>query len=124
MPLYLNSNELLYNLEAIKSSDAKRKWRNSIKEHWNYKCAYCGNEEDLTLDHITPKIKGGTDRITNLLCSCRSCNLSKGHEYWSDWYKRQEFFTVDKLSDIIYWQNQISEKELVVYKPRKVKPLF
>lgn len=124
MQLYQNSRELLYNLEATTSSDAKRKWRQSIKEHWNYKCAYCGSDDNLTLDHITPKIKGGTDRITNLICACQKCNYSKGHNYWSEWYKKQEFFTIDRLSDIIKWQTQISENELVVYKPRKVPSLF
>lgn len=121
MQLYQSSKELLYNLEATSSSEAKRKWRESIKEHWDYKCAYCGNDENLTLDHITPRSKGGTDRVTNLVCACDSCNKSKGHQYWSDWYLAQDFFTTDRLSDIIKWQNRIAKNELVVYKPRKIK---
>jgi hypothetical protein len=124
MQLYSSSKELLYNLEATSSSEARKKWRQSIKEHWGYQCAYCGSKENLTLDHITPKSKGGTDRITNLLCSCKSCNLSKGHTYWSDWYLSQEFFTENRLSAIISWQNRIAENELVVYRPRKVPSLI
>ena len=77
MPLYSTSEELLYNLEATTSSEAKRKWRQSIKEKWNYECAYCGSEENLTLDHITPRSKGGSDRVTNVLCACHSCNHLK-----------------------------------------------
>lgn len=124
MQLYSSSKELLYNLEATSSSEAKRKWRQSIKEHWDYKCAYCGSEENLTLDHITPKAKGGTDRITNLVCACSSCNSDKGHRNWVDWYREQDFFTTNRLSAIIQWQNRIAENELVVYRPRKVKPLI
>ena len=124
MQLYSSSKELLYNLEATSSSEAKRKWRQSIKEHWDYKCAYCGSEENLTLDHITPKAKGGTDRITNLVCACSSCNSDKGHQNWVDWYREKNFFTTDRLSAIIQWQNRIAENELVVYRPRKVKPLI
>ena len=124
MQLYSSSKELLYNLEATSSSEAKRKWRQSIKEYWDYKCAYCGSEENLTLDHITPKAKGGTDRITNLVCACSSCNSDKGHRYWVDWYREKDFFTTDRLSDIIQWQNKIAENELVIYRPRKVKPLI
>lgn len=124
MPLYQSSKDLLYNLEATSSSEAKRKWRQSIKEHWDYKCAYCKSKENLTLDHITPRSKGGTDRITNLICACKECNNSKGHEMWSEWYLRQNFFTTERLSAIIEWQNQIAKNELVVYRPRKMPSLI
>jgi hypothetical protein len=124
MPLYSSSKELLYNLEATSSSEARKKWRQSIKEHWNYKCAYCGSDENLTLDHITPRSKGGTDRITNVICACHSCNHDKGHRLWHEWFLTQDFFTTERLSDIINWQKQISENELVVYRPRKVPSLI
>lgn len=105
MPLHQTSQDLMFNLEAITSSEAKRKWKQSIKEHWNYECAYCGSEDGLTLDHITPRIKGGSDRITNIVCACSECNHSKGHQFWSDWYLKQNFFTTERLSKIINWQN-------------------
>lgn len=124
MQLYPSSKDLLYNLEATTSAEAKRKWRQSIKEHWDNKCAYCGSKENLTLDHITPRAKGGTDRITNLVCACSNCNSNKGHQYWVEWFREQDFFTTDKLSAIIKWQNKIAENELVVYRPRKIKPMF
>lgn len=119
MQLYQSSKELLFNLEATSSSEAKRKWRQSIKEKWNYECAYCGKTEDLTIDHITPQSKGGSNRITNVICACKHCNHSKGHSHWSEWYLNQEFFTTERLSAIIEWQKQITENELVVYRPRK-----
>jgi hypothetical protein len=119
MQLYSTSDELLYNLEAITSSEARRKWRQSIKEEWDYQCAYCGSEENLTLDHITPRSKGGTDRVTNVLCACKECNTSKGHQIWSDWYLNQEFFTTERLSKIIEWQKKIADNELYVYRPRR-----
>lgn len=122
--LYSTSKDLLYNLEATSSSEAKRKWRQLIKEQWNYKCAYCESEENLTLDHITPRSKGGTDRITNVICACKDCNHSKGHQNWSDWYLSQDFFSTERLSAIIKWQNQIAENELVVYRPRRVSSIL
>jgi hypothetical protein len=119
MPLYSTSKELLYNLEATTSSEARKKWRHSIKEKWNHKCAYCGSDENITLDHITPRSKGGSDKITNVLCACNSCNRSKGHEKWYDWYMKQSFFTTERLSDIIEWQKQLVETDYKVYYPRK-----
>jgi hypothetical protein len=119
MPLYATPEECMFNLETFSSSDAKRRWRQSIKEHWG-KCAYCGSTENLTLDHITPRSKGGSERITNVLCACHSCNQSKGHQKWYDWYLQQSFFTTERLGDIIEWQKQNTEKQLVVYKPRKI----
>lgn len=119
MQLYSTSDELLYNLEAITSSEARRKWRQSIKEEWDYQCAYCGSDENLTLDHITPRSKGGSDRVTNVLCACEKCNKSKGHQMWSEWFLSQDFFSTEKLSKIIKWQEQIAEKELYSYRPRK-----
>jgi len=119
MPLYSTSDELLYNLEAVTGSEAKRKWRQAIKEKWNYECAYCGSEENLTLDHITPRSKGGSERVTNILCACHSCNQSKGHKMWSDWFLSQDFFDKEKLSKIIEWQKQIGDNEYCVYRPRR-----
>ena len=119
MPLYSTSDELLYNLEAVTGSEARRKWRQSIKEKWNYECAYCGSEENLTLDHITPTSKGGSDRVTNVLCACHSCNHSKGHQMWSEWFLSQDFFDKEKLSKIIEWQKQIGDNEYCVYRPRR-----
>ena len=124
MQIYQSSDDYLYNLETSSPQEARRLWKQSIKEHWNNKCAYCGSEENLTLDHITPKAKGGTDRITNLVCACSSCNSDKGHQYWVDWYRAKDFFTTDNLSAIVKWQNRIAENELAVYRPRKINPMF
>ena len=41
-------------------------------------CAECGTVENLTVDHILPLSKGGTDDLDNLRLLCRSCNSKKG----------------------------------------------
>lgn len=41
-------------------------------------CAVCGTTEDLTVDHITPKTLGGTDKPDNLRTLCRRHNSAKG----------------------------------------------
>jgi hypothetical protein len=40
-------------------------------------CHYCGNSDDLTLDHVEPLHAGGANRPSNIVCACRPCNISK-----------------------------------------------
>jgi 5-methylcytosine-specific restriction endonuclease McrA len=69
---------LMHNLLCFRSSDAKRMFRESIKARDGHKCVYCGSSENLTVDHIRPKSKGGTDTADNLVTACRPCNQAKG----------------------------------------------
>lgn len=53
--------------------------RQYLLEKWGRKCAYCGAENvPLQVEHIHPRAKGGTDRISNLCMSCEPCNIKKG----------------------------------------------
>jgi 5-methylcytosine-specific restriction endonuclease McrA len=50
-------------------------------------CFYCGDkldDRDATIDHKIPKIMGGTDEETNLVCCCGQCNSLKGNKIWSN----------------------------------------
>jgi len=52
-----------------------------LLEKWNRKCAYCDKKEvPLEIEHIRPKSKGGSDRISNLTLACNSCNKKKGNK--------------------------------------------
>lgn len=105
MFLFSSPDDYLFNLETTSPSEARRKWKTSIKEEWNYQCCYCGSKQNLSLDHIVPKIKGGTDDTSNLVCACVSCNRDKAHQKMEDWYRSQPFFTTERFSEIINWKN-------------------
>lgn len=40
-------------------------------------CKQCGSQDDLTVDHIIPLSKGGSDDLDNLQLLCQSCNSQK-----------------------------------------------
>ena len=106
MPLYNNFQAYVFNLYTTCSAEAKRLWRQKIKEEWDWECAYCGSEKNLTIDHIVPKAKGGTDFTKNCLCACHQCNQDKGHTPVEDWYLSQEFFDIDRYEKIKNWMGQ------------------
>jgi 5-methylcytosine-specific restriction endonuclease McrA len=51
--------------------------RNRIYKRDGNECVYCGSSKNLTLDHVIPKSRGGTNDWTNLVTSCFKCNLKK-----------------------------------------------
>lgn len=46
-------------------------------------CAYCGRPlkmKNMTVDHLIPKSKGGSNSIENLMPSCQDCNFTKADD--------------------------------------------
>ena len=59
------------------------KRRHAIYRRDDFTCAYCGrrykaHQSRLTLDHIQPRAKGGSNKSTNLVTCCDTCNTTKG----------------------------------------------
>ena len=53
--------------------------REYLLEKWGRKCSYCGKVDcQLEIEHIIPKSRGGSDRVSNLALACHDCNTKKG----------------------------------------------
>ncbi|GBE54821.1 CRISPR-associated endonuclease Cas9 [archaeon BMS3Bbin15] len=53
--------------------------REYLLEKWKHECAYCGKGNiPLEIEHIIPKIRGGTNRVSNLTLACHKYNQKKG----------------------------------------------
>jgi 5-methylcytosine-specific restriction endonuclease McrA len=74
MPSYTGKRR---GLDAVNSHDRRRRRRVVLLRDGEF-CVWCGAREDLTLDHIVPWARGGTNRIENLQPLCAGCNQLKG----------------------------------------------
>ena len=119
MSLLSSPQAYVFNLETTSSAEAKRLWRKKIKEAWDHKCAYCGSDKELTIDHITPRSKGGADVTKNVVCACHDCNQDKAHTPMEDWYLSQEFFNTARYNRINEWIKPDPPENLFSYRPRR-----
>lgn len=55
-------------------------------------CQYCGSTLNLAVDHLIPKIRGGSNDANNLVWACRSCNGSKQGRDMLSWMATREDF--------------------------------
>lgn len=54
--------------------------REYLLEKFNRTCAYCGAKDTpLEVEHIKPRSKGGSNRVSNLTLACVPCNLAKSN---------------------------------------------
>ncbi|MCW3095556.1 MAG: restriction endonuclease [Chthonomonadaceae bacterium] len=52
--------------------------REYLLAKWGRQCAYCGKKDTpFEIDHILPKSREGSNRISNLCLACRECNQKK-----------------------------------------------
>ena len=53
--------------------------REYLLEKFNRRCAYCKIENvPMQIEHIVPRTRGGSNRVSNLTLACEPCNLKKG----------------------------------------------
>jgi len=69
---------------------------------FNYCCAYCGKPAgmDIELEHVIPRSKNGAHCLANIIPACHSCNTSKYNHNMKTWFKKQSFYSVERLNKI------------------------
>ncbi|MBE3593543.1 MAG: HNH endonuclease [Candidatus Carbobacillus altaicus] len=67
-------------------------WGYEVKEYllqkFGHRCAYCLGESGdpvLEVEHVVPRSRGGTDRVSNLAIACRTCNEEKDNLMPNEW---------------------------------------
>ncbi|MGX1907557.1 RNA-guided endonuclease IscB [Streptomyces phaeochromogenes] len=62
--------------------------REYLLAKWNRTCAYCGaTGVPLNIEHVHPRSRGGSDRLSNLVLACVPCNERKGNKLVEDFLK-------------------------------------
>ena len=98
--------------------------RRQVRERAHNLCEYCHLHQDdsplaaLHVEHIIPKVHGGTDDVENLALACIDCNLHKGtnltgidpqtsqltelfhprRQHWDEHFQLQEVYLVGKTA--------------------------
>lgn len=62
-------------------------------------CVECGASENLTIDHVTPYSKGGSDEADNLQTLCGLCNSRKGNRERQARYRQRQRGVTDNATD-------------------------
>lgn len=75
------------------------------------RCELCGKKillDDMTIDHVKPLSMGGEDDVSNLACTCLSCNQFKSNI-------APELFE-DRINDIFLYQMDQKEGKRLLWK--------
>lgn len=73
-------------------------------------CAFCGRPEGrakdskMDRDHLVPLSMGGKAERCNIIPACRKCNRGRGNREWLQWFKAQEFYSIERAQRIAIWQ--------------------
>ena len=96
-----------------------KKTRFEVFKRDKFTCQYCGRmapDVILEVDHIKPVAEGGTNKMINLITSCRDCNRGKGKVRLSDdteLKKQQEQIAElaekrEQLKLLMEWRTELS----------------
>jgi len=70
-------------------------------ERFGHACVYCGSTERLTMDHLIPLSRGGTNVESNLVSACYSCNCSKGPKDSFEWFQTRPTYSFKQWKAVL-----------------------
>lgn len=62
--------------------------REYLLHRHDHTCVYCeglSNDPVLEIEHVQPRSRGGTNRVSNLVIACKTCNQNKGNRMAQEW---------------------------------------
>lgn len=77
-PTHLQLGEQAWLIAVRKRKPISRTVRDAVLARDGHRCRGCQATARLTIDHIRPWSRGGTDEPENLQTLCQSCNSTKG----------------------------------------------
>ncbi|MFQ3396469.1 HNH endonuclease [Enterobacter mori] len=92
--------------ESIKAfQENQRQLKEALLSITDNHCAYCGCKLDMKtihIDHVIPQCENGSDHISNLNASCKTCNLKKGKKSLSGFRLMQRWEKAYPGEDMAY----------------------
>ena len=112
--IFLNKNNKRRQLEENQGNGITKEQWLEMNRFFNWECAYSGeslsNKNIRTVDHIMPLSEGGLNEIWNCVPMYRPYNTSKHTNDMLDWYKKQPYFSEERLQKIYEWIEYAYEK--------------
>ncbi len=72
------------------NSNSKRNKKQKLIAEYGHYCWWCGKfltEDVMTIDHLYPKSRGGSNSLENLRLTCKQCNNSRGNSVFPPGWK-------------------------------------
>ena len=79
--MQLMQNAEISGVEYQQGTLAGYEVREYLLEKFNRQCVYCGAKDTpLEIEHVQPRSKGGSDKVSTLTLACHKCNQAKGNQ--------------------------------------------
>src|SRR6476646_12079122 len=69
---------LVHYVNVPRDTHQRKITRRAVFARDGWACQYCGSRTTLTVDHVSPRSKGGPSTWENIVASCAPCNRRKG----------------------------------------------
>ena len=111
-----NNPDKIFNNSIKRRLNEKTQGNGITKEQWykmmeffDWKCAYSGeyiggDSDNRTIDHIVPLNNDGEHEVWNCVPMYQPYNSGKRNRNMLEWYLKQEYFSIERLTKIYEWR--------------------